>query len=33
MRQNRTFRLEIHQLDIELWQQFYYKHQQEYIRL
>ncbi len=29
---NRTFRLETHQLDVELWQQLYYKHQQEYIR-
>ena len=29
---NRTFRLENHQLNIELWQQMYYKHQQEYIR-
>ena len=29
---NRTFRLETYQLDVELWQQLYYKHQQEYIR-
>ena len=29
---NRTFRLETHQLDVDLWQQLYYKHQQEYIR-
>lgn len=29
---NRTFRLETHQLDLELWQQLYYKNQQEYIR-
>lgn len=29
---NRTFRLETHQLDINLWQHLYYKHQQEYIR-
>jgi len=29
---NRTFRLETHQLDLELWQQLYYNNQQEYIR-
>ncbi|BDA74734.1 hypothetical protein CAL7716_089000 [Calothrix sp. PCC 7716] len=29
---NRTFRLEITNLDLDLWQKFYYKHQQEYIR-
>ena len=29
---NRTFRLETLQLDVERWQQLYYKHQQEYIR-
>ena len=29
---NRTFRLETNQLDMVLWQNLYYKYQQEYIR-
>ncbi len=29
---NRTFRLEITHLDLDLWQKLYYKHQQEYLR-
>lgn len=29
---NRTFRLEMTKLDLNLWQKLYYKHQQEYIR-
>lgn len=29
---NRTFQLNERQLDLELWQKLYYKHQQEYLR-
>lgn len=29
---NRTFRLSMRELDLNLWQLLYYKHQQEYIR-
>lgn len=29
---NRTLQLSERQLDLELWQKFYYKHQQEYLR-